>query len=802
MQMQMQPPNENRQQKRHSVEKRMSLEAKRSSLDKRASLEIKLHDGMIVVDEEERNRLLRKTNAGGTNGGVINHPQVHNHFQSPPPRSVSSPTGGFAPVGSPGLPQPQYAQQPQFSQRPPTQPGPQPQFIPQGGYVHPNQRPPFNPQQGPTPGMAFQGPPRQGSLTSPSQFSPPQFQQQLQRPPPPMQQQQQQFSPSMMNMPPPSPQGFPGSGAPLQQSQPMMPGGRPMYSGSVRPPLGSQQPPQVPNQFGPPSLGLPNIGRHSPMMLDLQSQTWDSSKVGPDTITPATLPGPSNNAIPIGSTGPQQPPQPVPAAASTGIKTPATIQEEEQFSEVEEDDEYYDDDNESAGSFLSFDEETEDNTEYNAIVDYDLLDMIMGGSTDYDAPMPRATHERRVVFNQLVKAQSLVRVLKDGEALSPIGNGGDPDGDTEFEESESEIEEDDYDQESEEEEVYDESPPSPILQVVNMLPLRPADLEGQEVSEVAAPPPEITPRGVSLKMNPDGTIAAESSSPPKVASALLVNVPQGVHVELGNVATPPSLAPVVTTATSAATGTETSPITTSANASSVPRKKVRHVQIQTRGATMKTQQTMTDLTMATTDTDFSDEFNEFPSGAVVSKAQPASATVDSSTASTAGRDDPEPPLPDPRIADLESERDFLQSQNHALQETITRLQEEANARQVEREEAQAKFDKLSGQAMRKIKELVAERQVLEVEMEGLKGQVRSNFIVTNTAIPKNIEQLEIVEEKNPKPVLTTVEFVLVFVGLAFAVFLTALDQTIVVVALQAIAEEFSSLDQINWIATA
>ncbi|KAJ3010587.1 UNVERIFIED_CONTAM: hypothetical protein HDU68_002075 [Siphonaria sp. JEL0065] len=77
-----------------------------------------------------------------------------------------------------------------------------------------------------------------------------------------------------------------------------------------------------------------------------------------------------------------------------------------------------------------------------------------------------------------------------------------------------------------------------------------------------------------------------------------------------------------------------------------------------------------------------------------------------------------------------------------------------------------------------------------------------NFIVTDAAVPKNIEQLEIVDEKNLKPALTTLEFVLVFVGLAFAVFLAALDQTIVAVALQAIAEEFSSLDQINWIATA
>ncbi|KAJ3081065.1 hypothetical protein HDU99_006674 [Rhizoclosmatium hyalinum] len=62
-----------------------------------------------------------------------------------------------------------------------------------------------------------------------------------------------------------------------------------------------------------------------------------------------------------------------------------------------------------------------------------------------------------------------------------------------------------------------------------------------------------------------------------------------------------------------------------------------------------------------------------------------------------------------------------------------------------------------------------------------------------------LQQLEI--EEVPKAVLTNVEFILVFVGLALAVFLAALDQTIVAVALQAIANEFQSLEEINWIAT-
>ncbi|KAJ3206690.1 hypothetical protein HDU82_004351 [Entophlyctis luteolus] len=54
----------------------------------------------------------------------------------------------------------------------------------------------------------------------------------------------------------------------------------------------------------------------------------------------------------------------------------------------------------------------------------------------------------------------------------------------------------------------------------------------------------------------------------------------------------------------------------------------------------------------------------------------------------------------------------------------------------------------------------------------------------------------------PKVQLTKLEFLLVLVGLVLAVFLASLDMTIVSVALQTIASEFSSLDKIDWIGTA
>ncbi|KAJ3115013.1 hypothetical protein HK100_001493 [Physocladia obscura] len=63
-----------------------------------------------------------------------------------------------------------------------------------------------------------------------------------------------------------------------------------------------------------------------------------------------------------------------------------------------------------------------------------------------------------------------------------------------------------------------------------------------------------------------------------------------------------------------------------------------------------------------------------------------------------------------------------------------------------------------------------------------------------------LEALEIID-LDPKPVLTSFEFGIVLAGLAMGVFLAALDQTIVSVALQAIANEFNSLSEINWIAT-
>ncbi|KAI9332427.1 major facilitator superfamily domain-containing protein [Zopfochytrium polystomum] len=64
-----------------------------------------------------------------------------------------------------------------------------------------------------------------------------------------------------------------------------------------------------------------------------------------------------------------------------------------------------------------------------------------------------------------------------------------------------------------------------------------------------------------------------------------------------------------------------------------------------------------------------------------------------------------------------------------------------------------------------------------------------------------------VEPAEPQPTtivpgMSNLQFYLIFVGLNVAVFLAALDQTIVSVALQAIATEFTAQDQVAWVATA
>ncbi|ORY52686.1 MFS general substrate transporter [Rhizoclosmatium globosum] len=84
-----------------------------------------------------------------------------------------------------------------------------------------------------------------------------------------------------------------------------------------------------------------------------------------------------------------------------------------------------------------------------------------------------------------------------------------------------------------------------------------------------------------------------------------------------------------------------------------------------------------------------------------------------------------------------------------------------------------------------------------------------SFLTATTAAIESKEQdasplgiSDDVKEDQPAVVLSNFQFFLVFVGLALAVFVVSLDMTIISVALQVIASEFDSLNQINWVGTA
>ncbi|KAI8927920.1 hypothetical protein BC831DRAFT_450965 [Entophlyctis helioformis] len=123
------------------------------------------------------------------------------------------------------------------------------------------------------------------------------------------------------------------------------------------------------------------------------------------------------------------------------------------------------------------------------------------------------------------------------------------------------------------------------------------------------------------------------------------------------------------------------------------KKRVRHVQIQTRGAMLKEITTQTE-------------------------AEQTHSGVDAETLN--------------RIAMLEAELADTRDRNVALTHKLDQTQEELASSLVSKdrliqimEENKHKFDKLSAQAYKKIKELLTDRQILEIEVKSLKAQLES-----------------------------------------------------------------------------
>ncbi|CAG8557374.1 289_t:CDS:10 [Scutellospora calospora] len=91
---------------------------------------------------------------------------------------------------------------------------------------------------------------------------------------------------------------------------------------------------------------------------------------------------------------------------------------------------------------------------------------------------------------------------------------------------------------------------------------------------------------------------------------------------------------------------------------------------------------------------------------------------------------------------------------------------------------------------------VKEETTNVVEKEDHKPQLSSE--INNVAL----EVSEVENGQKPELNITKTQLFLVFIGLALAIFLAALDQTIVATALPAIAIDFNAFDQISWVGTA
>lgn len=78
---------------------------------------------------------------------------------------------------------------------------------------------------------------------------------------------------------------------------------------------------------------------------------------------------------------------------------------------------------------------------------------------------------------------------------------------------------------------------------------------------------------------------------------------------------------------------------------------------------------------------------------------------------------------DELIRKLEASLNESRMVNEALEQEVQAHRSEKETREIEMQEALSKFDRLSAQAFSKIKELLSERKIMEVEIEALKGQV-------------------------------------------------------------------------------
>ncbi|KAJ1547850.1 hypothetical protein HK096_010433 [Nowakowskiella sp. JEL0078] len=345
----------------------------------------------------------------------------------------------------------------------------------------------------------------------------------------------------------------------------------------------------------------------------------------------------------------------------------------------------------------AMDDEVLKNTEYNAMIDVGLADVM-----ESDAFVPlrqRVGPKRNVVFAQYVEE------IPD--------SGDEEDDDDEFgEDDEDESDDlrdiiqqkqDDYANQENYQNEQDE-------QVQQQRPLS----QGTQLS-VPAYGNRVSSLGGSFRMSMlQEKLTAEPPKPVSTSTSTFTNTTPAPTPQIQQPQAQISQPPAPTAAVASATASQQQqqqqqPVTQPQRT----RKKVRHVQIQTRGPPLREIQIQTDPVIFSLPSANTNVTSTPPPISERERTLESENTKLSEQCSTLSS----------QLTDLQSDRQAMLQELENMRENLRVLSSEKEQMSWKLEDDKNKFDKLSQQALKKIRELLNERQVMEVEIDGLRGQV-------------------------------------------------------------------------------
>ncbi|KAJ3045262.1 hypothetical protein HDV00_011134 [Rhizophlyctis rosea] len=422
----------------------------------------------------------------------------------------------------------------------------------------------------------------------------------------------------------------------------------------------------------------------------------------------------------------RQPPAQAPPMSSNAAPPP---QQPDYLDDNEDwDDEEYDDED----TFSEMDEEVLRNTEMNAMIDLGLGDVM-------DPPRKMSNRPKRnVVFNQTVEELAGAWEYSDGELeYGPL----------EVSTGSLRMEDDGHHDAPVAHRVsiaMSDGGDGPVIKSRGSSLIYATNKNGAPIPLPFGPPPSQQQSG---NMQPPPPMVAPSPMPSEQGPPVRRRDPppipvQNDHVREYTTAPPPTEpvqpAPMDQRAPSSDESPAPSPVpppvsttasgpdhdTTSANRASVvsssgqqtgssaprTRKKVRHVQIQTKGVATRDGDCQTSahlLPTAPTPLPITDPSSDSAMEEALRAAEAEATQLRTQT------------------AHMHAENAALLSELASLRDGLAVAQEEREKLQWAMEDNKGKFDRLSAQAYKKIKELLVERQVMEIEIASLRGQLDS-----------------------------------------------------------------------------